>query len=144
MFSFIVTIHQRSQVPSSLSVQWNLLIRTPSGPAVSSFIERLSSFRGDFLIIECVYKSTFGLSFVRFILFWNVLYWRFHCISILEHTHHFTYIPFISSLDGLVPRLIEHGVRYEYHPLYGQQDLEQVGVGGVPLLCGVTTMPGAQ
>ena len=33
----------------SLLVQWNLLIRTPSGPVVLSFVERLSSFRGDFL-----------------------------------------------------------------------------------------------
>ena len=32
------------------AVQWNLLIRTFSGPAVElSFVERLSSFRGDFL-----------------------------------------------------------------------------------------------
>ena len=46
-------------------VQWNLLIliRTLSGPAVLSFVERLSSFRGDFSI-ECVYASTFGLSFI--------------------------------------------------------------------------------
>ena len=27
----------------------DLLVRTPSGPAVLSFVERLSSFRGDFL-----------------------------------------------------------------------------------------------
>ena len=31
------------------TIQWNLLIRTPSGPAVLSSVERLSSFRGDFL-----------------------------------------------------------------------------------------------
>ena len=30
-------------------VQWTLLIRTLSGPAVLSFVERLSSFGGDFL-----------------------------------------------------------------------------------------------
>ena len=39
-----------------------LFIRTPSGPAVLSFIERLSSFRGDFYRV-CV-QETFGLSFV--------------------------------------------------------------------------------
>ena len=27
----------------SIGIQWNLLIRTPSGPAVFSFVERLSS-----------------------------------------------------------------------------------------------------
>ena len=32
-----------------LGLQWNLLIRTLSGPAILSFTERLSSFRGDFL-----------------------------------------------------------------------------------------------
>ena len=32
-----------------LALQWNLLLRTPLGPAVLSFAERLSSFRGDFL-----------------------------------------------------------------------------------------------
>ena len=44
-------------------VQWN-------------FVERLSSFRGDFFSpIECVYRSTFNLSFVgRFVLFQSVLY----------------------------------------------------------------------
>ena len=32
--------------------------------------------------IECVYKSTFGLSLVgRFVLLSSVLYWGFHCIS---------------------------------------------------------------
>ena len=62
------------------SIQWNLLKRTPLGPAVLSFVERLSSFRGDFLWSVYVYKSTFGLSFVeRFVLFWSVLYRRFHC-----------------------------------------------------------------
>ena len=35
--------------------RWNLLIRTPLGPAVLSFVERLSSFRGDFIIILSVY-----------------------------------------------------------------------------------------
>ena len=61
-------------------VQWNLLIRTLLGPAILSFVERLSSFRGDFSI-ECVYKNTLGLSFVgRFVLFRSVLYRRFHCI----------------------------------------------------------------
>ena len=47
------------------------------GTSHLSFVERLSSFRGDFSI-ECVYKGTFGLSFV--VLFRNVLYQRFHCI----------------------------------------------------------------
>ena len=32
--------------------------------------------------MECVCKSTFGLSFVgRFVLFWSVLYRRYHCIT---------------------------------------------------------------
>ena len=36
---------------------------------ILSFVERLSSFRGDFSI-ECVYMSNFGLSFVgRFVVF---------------------------------------------------------------------------
>ena len=43
-----------------------------SGPAILSFVERLSSFRGDFL--QSVYESTFGLAFVgRFVLFRSVL-----------------------------------------------------------------------
>ena len=33
------------------TIQWNFLIRTLSGPAVLSFVERLSSFRGDFYFI---------------------------------------------------------------------------------------------
>ena len=48
-----------------------------------SFVRRLFSFRGDFSI-ECVYKSTFGLSFVgRFVLFRSVLYQRFYCSPIV-------------------------------------------------------------
>ena len=40
-----------------------------------SVVERLSSFRGDY-----VHMNTFGLSFVgRFVLFQSVLYQRFHC-----------------------------------------------------------------
>ena len=45
-----------------MCVQWNLLIRTPPGPDVLSFVERLS-FQWRFSI-ECVYKSTFILSFI--------------------------------------------------------------------------------
>ena len=67
-----------------IDVQCSLLMRTPSGPAVLSFVERLSSFRGDFLYRVCIqvlFKITFGLSFVaRFVLFWSFLHWRFHCI----------------------------------------------------------------
>ena len=42
-------------------VQLNLLIRTLSGQVILSFVERLSSFR---FSIECVYMSTFDLSFI--------------------------------------------------------------------------------
>ena len=46
-------------LPRSSVLQWNLLIRT-----------------------ECIYKSTFGLSFVgRFVLFRSVPYRRFHCTN---------------------------------------------------------------
>ena len=45
-----------------MCVQWNLLIRTHPGPDVLSFVERLS-FQWRFSI-ECVYKSTFILSFI--------------------------------------------------------------------------------
>ena len=52
------------------TLQWNLLIRIPLGPAVLSFVERLSSFRGDFL--QSVYTRVLsacpllgGLSFFR-------------------------------------------------------------------------------
>ena len=38
----------QSPPPSNFST-WNLLLRTPSGLAVLSFVKRLSSFRGDFL-----------------------------------------------------------------------------------------------
>ena len=34
---------------SKMNLQSNLLIRTPSGPAALSFVERLSSFQGDLL-----------------------------------------------------------------------------------------------
>ena len=37
-------------------VQWNLLIRTLSGPVILSFVERLSSF-----FYRSVYTSTFSL-----------------------------------------------------------------------------------
>ena len=65
---------------------YNLLIPkiagtwTLSGPAVLSIVERLSSFRGDFLY--SVHTRVLGLSFVgRFVLFQSVLYQRFHCKS---------------------------------------------------------------
>ena len=39
-------------------------------------------FQRRFFLIECVYKSTFSLSFVgRFVPFQSVLYRRFHCIQ---------------------------------------------------------------
>ena len=55
------------------------LIRTVLGQAILSFVERLSSFRGD--NVQSVYtKRTFDLSSVwRFVLFRSVLYQRFHC-----------------------------------------------------------------
>ena len=58
---------------SQNQIQW-----TPSGPAVLSFVERLSSFRSDFYII---YTSTVGLSFVGrlFSSFRVSLIRRFHC-----------------------------------------------------------------
>ena len=46
----ISTQYYPGKVSVCRAVQWNLLIRTLSGPAVElSFVERLSSFRGDFL-----------------------------------------------------------------------------------------------
>ena len=54
-------------------LQWKLLTRTASGPAILRGYP-LSEVT---VHIECVYKSTFGLSFVgRFVLFWSVLYRR--------------------------------------------------------------------
>ena len=52
-----------------------LIMKDTIGIAILSFVERLCSFTG-----ECVYMSTFGLSFVgRFVLFQSVLYQRFYC-----------------------------------------------------------------
>ena len=48
----------------SIGIQWNLLIRTPSGPAVFSFVERLSS---EVIFIECVLQEYFWL-----VLCWEV------------------------------------------------------------------------
>ena len=64
-----------SNLPNTL--RWNLLNRTPSGPAILSLVERLSSFRGDFLwsvytrvLLACPLWG--GLS--------SFIYRRFHCI----------------------------------------------------------------
>ena len=46
------------------TMQWNFLIRTPLGPVVLSFVERLSSFRGDFYRV-CIHEY-----------FWLVLCWK--------------------------------------------------------------------
>ena len=45
-----------------IQVMWHIifLTRTPSGPAVLSFVERSSSFRGDFNRV-----CTLGLSFIK-------------------------------------------------------------------------------
>ena len=48
-------------------MQWNLLIRTPSGPAVLSFVERGCPLSEMIFYRVCIHKSTFGLS--RFVLF---------------------------------------------------------------------------
>ena len=64
-------------------LQWNLLIRTPSGPAVLSFVERLSSFRSNFLysaytrvLSGCPLLgglSSFGVSFLGgFTVLWSL------------------------------------------------------------------------
>ena len=47
---FVVCLAMVSFSEIRIQLRWNLLVRTPWGPAVLSFIiERLSSFRGDFL-----------------------------------------------------------------------------------------------
>jgi len=58
--------------------------------------------------------------------------------------HPLSHISLGCSPDGLVSRLVEGGVRDEDHALDGQDDLGQTGVGGVPLLCGISSVPCAQ
>ena len=66
-------LQHRFMVSDQIFIQWNLLIRTPSGTAILSLVERLSS-------VIFYRESTFSLSFVgRFVLFRNVLYRRFPC-----------------------------------------------------------------
>ena len=64
--------HTNLGLPSPERLQWNLLVRTPSGPGILSFVERLSSFRGDFLqsgvLSACPLLgglSSFGVSSIR-------------------------------------------------------------------------------
>ena len=47
-------------------IQWNLLGRTLSGQAILSLVERLSSFRGDFL------QSVYMQEYFRLVLCWEV------------------------------------------------------------------------
>ena len=107
----------------SNKVQWNLLIRILSY-GTSSFvlcIERLSSFRGDFL--WSVYtKSTFGLSFVgRFVLFPSVLYLQ---VIFITHSadiffmrahkddvtlHYVTECSIVSSVCAIIKNIMSSG-----------------------------------
>ena len=53
-------------------------------------------------------------------------------------------IPLLGVADGLVAGFIEHGVGDHDHALDGEEDLAEVGAERVPLLRGVSTMPGPQ
>ena len=70
---------------SGFKLQWNLSVRTLLGPAVLSFVERLSSFRGDFpwsvykrVLLACPLLgglSSFGVSFIGGFTVATCTYW---------------------------------------------------------------------